>query len=178
MTDANREDPALIWLLTKLLVFTILMPGSVTVWLPHFYLYRDIHHQPIVWSGAAVAGLIAIAFGAAGYFWCALNFAVTGRGTPAPIDMPKVLVVRGLYKFTRNPMYISVLVVLAGESLLFWSARLAEYAALVAIGFHLFVLLHEEPTLKRKMGGAYEQYSSDVPRWIPRARRHRRSDAL
>lgn len=178
MTQANRENPALVLLLGKLLVFTILVPGSVTVWLPHFYLYPEIHHRPIVWSGRAAAGLIGIAFGAAGYLWCALDFAFAGRGTPAPIDMPKKLVVRGLYKFTRNPMYISVLLVLAGESLLFGSARLAEYAAVVAIGFHLFVLLHEEPTLRRKMGAAYEQYSREVPRWIPSVRRRRRTDAF
>jgi protein-S-isoprenylcysteine O-methyltransferase Ste14 len=178
MADANRENSARITLLAKLFVFTVLVPGTVTVWLPHFFLFREIHHRPIAWSGTAVAGLIAIAIGAAGYFWCAFDFAFVGKGTPAPIDMPKVLVMRGLYKFTRNPMYSSVLLVLAGESLLFWSARLVEYAALVAIGFHFFVLLQEEPTLRRKMGAAYERYSSDVPRWIPRMRRRQRTDAL
>jgi len=75
-------------------------------------------------------------------------------------------------------MYISVLLVLAGESLFFWSVQLLEYAAIVAIGFHLFVLLQEEPTLRRKMGAAYEEYTQDVPRWIPRLRRNRRTDAL
>ncbi len=167
MVNASRENPATFLLLTKLAVFTALVPGTVTVWLPLFLLYPEIRHRPIAGPGAAAAGLAMMAIGAAGYFWCALDFAFFGKGTPAPIDMPKVLVVRGPYKFARNPMYISVLLVLAGESLLFRSAGLLEYAALVAIGFHLFVLLQEEPTLRKKMGAAYEQYTQDVPRWIP-----------
>jgi protein-S-isoprenylcysteine O-methyltransferase Ste14 len=173
VANVNRENAATFLLLTKLAIFTVLVPGTVTVWLPLFLLYPQIRYRPITDMGAAVAGLALMAIGAAGYFWCALDFAFLGKGTPAPIDMPKVLVVRGPYRFTRNPMYISVLLVLAGESLLFQSARLLEYAALVAICFHLFVLLQEEPTLRRKMGAAYERYTQDVPRWIPRLRRDR-----
>jgi len=178
MADANREGPGTLLLLTKLAVFTVLVPGTVTVWLPLFLLFPEIRHRPIEGMGTAFAGLIVTAIGAAGYFWCALDFAFFGKGTPAPIDMPKVLVVRGPYRFARNPMYISVLLVLAGESLLFRSTRLLEYGAVVAVGFHIFVLLQEEPTLKRKMGAAYDQYVRDVPRWIPRIKRGRRTDAL
>jgi len=178
MANPDRENPAAFLLLAKLAVFTVLAPGTVTVWLPLFLLYPDIRHRPIADMGTAVAGLALMVIGASGYFWCALDFAFVGKGTPAPIDMPKVLVVRGPYEFTRNPMYISVLLVLAGESVFFRSARLLEYAAIVAIGFHLFVLLQEEPALRRKMGAAYEQYTQDVPRWIPRLRRDRRTNAL
>jgi protein-S-isoprenylcysteine O-methyltransferase Ste14 len=92
--------------------------------------------------------------------------------------MPKVLVVRGLYRFSRNPMYVSVLLMLAGEGVLFWSARLLEYTATVFAVFHVFILVQEEPTLRRKMGAAYEQYAQDVPRWIPRFKRVERTDAL
>ena len=178
MADPDREKSATFLLLTKLAIFTLLVPGTVTVWLPLFVLYPQIRHRPIAGVETTVAGLALMAIGAAGYFWCALDFAFFGKGTPAPIDMPKVLVVRGPYQFTRNPMYVSVLLVLAGESLFFWSARLLEYAAAVAVCFHLFVLLQEEPTLRRKMGAAYEQYTQDVPRWIPRLRRDRRINAL
>jgi len=178
MANAGRENAGTFLLLAKLAIFTVLVPGTVTVWLPLFLLYPGIRHRPMAGMGTSIAGAIVIAIGVAGYLWCALDFAFFGRGTPAPIDMPKVLVARGLYRFARNPMYISVLLVLAGESLFFWSARLLEYAAIVAIGFHLFVLLQEEPTLKRKMGAAYEEYTQDVPRWIPRLRRKRRTDAL
>lgn len=178
MANAGRENLATCLLLTKLAIFTALVPGTVAVWLPLFFLYPAIRHRPMASMETAIAGAIVIASGTAGYLWCALDFAFFGRGTPAPIDMPKVLVARGLYRFARNPMYVSVLLVLAGESLFLWSVRLLEYAAIVAIGFHVFVMVQEEPTLRRKMGAAYEQYAQDVPRWIPRVRRSRRTNAL
>jgi len=178
MTNANQERPATLWLLTKLVVFTVLVPGTVTVWLPLFFLYPDIRHRGLAGVGTVVAGLVVMAIGAAGYLWCALDFAFWGKGTPAPIDMPKVLVVRGLYRFSRNPMYVSVLLMLAGEGVLFWSARLLEYTAMVFMAFHIFVLLQEEPALRKKMCTAYEQYAQDVPRWIPRFKRVERTDAL
>ena len=162
----NRAHPATLLLLLKLLVFTAAVPGTVTVWLPLFYIFPALRHRPVAWNGSALGGLIPIALGTAGYLWCALDFAFAGKGTPAPIDPPKVLVARGLYKFSRNPMYLSVLLVLAGESLFFWSARLLGYAAWVAVGFHLFVYFYEEPNLKRRMGAEYSQYLADVPRWI------------
>jgi protein-S-isoprenylcysteine O-methyltransferase Ste14 len=177
MAKPSRENQATFLLLVKLAIFTVLVPGTVAVWLPLFLLYPSLRHQPITDLRSAAAGGVVIATGVAGYLWCALDFAFFGRGTPAPIDMPKVLVVRGPYKFARNPMYISVLLVLAGESLFFRSVSLLEYAAIVAIGFHVFVMVQEEPTLRRKMA-AYEQYTQDVPRWIPRWRRSGRSDAV
>jgi protein-S-isoprenylcysteine O-methyltransferase Ste14 len=178
MTNANRERPATFWLLTKLAIFTVVVPGTVTVWLPLFFLYPDIRHRPLADAGITVVATITMAIGAAGYLWCALDFAFFGKGTPAPIDMPKALVVRGLYRFSRNPMYMSVLLVLVGEGIFFWSTRLLEYAAMVFMVFHTFVLVHEEPTLRRKMGVAYEQYSQDVPRWFPRFRRDGRTNAV
>lgn len=106
-----------------------------------------------------------------GYFWCAWDFAFAGRGTPAPFDPPKILVARGLYRFVRNPMYVSILMVLLGESLLLKSLLLLRYAAIWLVIVHVFVLLYEEPTLRRKFGASYEQYCKDVGRWIPRPRR-------
>jgi protein-S-isoprenylcysteine O-methyltransferase Ste14 len=174
----DRDKRSTFFLLLKLLVFTACVPGSVTVWLPLFALYPAIWHRPIEWNTAAAGAVALITLGTSGYLWCALDFAFVGKGTPAPIDMPKHLVARGLYRFARNPMYISVLMVLVGESVLFRSVRLLEYAAIVAVGFHLFVVLQEEPTLRRKMGAAYEQYLRDVPRWIPRLRQGSRTDAV
>ena len=178
MANKNGGDYSIVFSLLKLAVFTVLVPGTVTVWLPLFVLCPTTRRQAIEWNATAVGGLLAIATGAGGYLWCAADFAFYGKGTPAPIDMPKVLVVRGQYRFARNPMYISVLCVLLGESLFFWPAILLRYAAMVAVMFHLLVLLLEEPTLKRKMGPAYEQYCDDVRRWIPRITQRRRSDAL
>jgi len=172
MNPAGRAGWSTTLLLAKLVLFTALVPGSVTVWLPLYAIYPWIRRAPVAWDARAFAAVAVIAIGAAGYLWCALDFAFTGRGTPAPIDPPKVLVARGLYRFSRNPMYVSVLTVLLGECLLFWSRQLLEYAAIVAIGFHLFVLLYEEPALRAKMGAAYEEYCGRVPRWFLKLRHH------
>jgi len=178
VTDKDSGDPSIVFTLLKLALFTVLVPATVTVWLPLYAFYPAIRHQHLEWNATASGALLAMATGIAGYLWTALDFAFHGKGTPAPIDMPKVLVVRGLYRYTRNPMYISVLCVLLGESLLFWSVELLRYAAGVAVMFYIWVLIQEEPTLRRKMGPAYEQYCKDVPRWIPRISQRRQNDAL
>jgi len=108
-----------------------------------------------------------MALGAAIYYWCAWDFATAGQGTPAPIDPPKHLVVKGLYRFVRNPMYAGVLLLLAGESLAFQSLRILTYAAIVFVVANLFVIFYEEPALKRKFGAEYEEYLRSVTRWIP-----------
>jgi len=177
MSEEKGEE-SLPLILLKLLVFTVLVPGTVTIWLPLFALYPAIRHRPIEWNATAAGAIALIAIGAAGYLWCALDFAILGRGTPAPIDMPKRLVVRGPYKYTRNPMYISVLTALMGEAALFRSVVLVEYAVGVAICFHLFVLIQEEPTLRRKMGDSYARYCEEVPRWFPRIAQGRRKHAV
>jgi len=109
--------------------------------------------------------------GAAIYFRCAWDFAFAGRGTPAPIDPPKELVVKGLYRYTRNPMYIGVLTLLFGEAVFFASRQILIYAGVVFLIFHLFVMLYEEPALRRKFGDSYQRYCSAVPRWFPKIRR-------
>lgn len=112
-----------------------------------------------------------MALGVGVYLWCAWDFVFTGRGTPAPIDPPKVLVATGLYRFVRNPMYIAVGLVLGGEAILFQSYNLVVYALLAWLACHLFVVFYEEPTLKKKYGAAYEAYCQAVPRWRPRITR-------
>ena len=104
---------------------------------------------------------------------CVWDFGRTGHGTPAPIAPPKSLVISGPYRYVRNPMYVGVEFLIVGEAIFFGSWRLLEYAALVAVGFHLFVVLYEEWALKRKFGTAYEEYCKTVPRWIPSFRRPR-----
>jgi protein-S-isoprenylcysteine O-methyltransferase Ste14 len=178
MTEAAPQKTYTSFLLIKMAIFTIAVPGSVTVWMPLYWLFPWLRRSitPNHWWQALASALILI--GAWGYFWCALDFVFRGKGTPAPIDPPKVLVVQGLYKYTRNPMYVSVLTVLAGECVLFHSAIFLEYVGFVALGFHVWVMLYEEPALTRKMGDAYEQYRDEVPRWIPRFWRRRTNRAL
>jgi hypothetical protein len=107
-----------------------------------------------------------------------VDFALAGRGTPAPIDPPRELVVRGLYRVTRNPMYVGVLTVIAAGSWLFGSVPLAFYAFVVFACFHCFVIGYEEPTLRRSFDGAYQRYCAAVPRWLPRLRRRSASLAV
>jgi protein-S-isoprenylcysteine O-methyltransferase Ste14 len=158
----------------KTLVFTVLVPGTVALYVPRGILLRE-RAGPLPLGAARFLGIPLIAAGAAVYLWCAWDFATAGRGTPAPIDPPKELVARGLYRFVRNPMYVGIALVLLGEALLFSSAALLLYAAVVFLFFNLFVFFYEEPALERKFGEAYERYRASIPRWIPRIRRSERN---
>ena len=99
-----------------------------------------------------------------------VRFAVEGLGTPAPVFPTRHLVVRGLYRYVRNPIYVALLAIILGQALFFGSLRLLEYAAVAWLFFHLFVLLYEEPRLRATFGPEYEKFCDNVPRWIPRFR--------
>jgi len=151
-------------LLLKNLLFTVLVPGTVGVYAPLLIARgRVMASFPL----AAVA-LLVLLVGAGVYGWCLWDFAVFGRGTPAPVDAPRKLVVRGLYRYTRNPMYVGVLSLIVGWALLFRAGTLVVYAALVGTAFHLVVVLYEEPHLRRVFGDAYDAYRGRVGRWLPR----------
>jgi protein-S-isoprenylcysteine O-methyltransferase Ste14 len=96
------------------------------------------------------------------------RFALEGLGTPAPVAPPQKLIVTGFYRYVRNPMYVGVVTVIFGQALLFGDARLVWYGALFWLVVHVFVVVYEEPTLKRTFGGEYESFRANVPRWIPR----------
>lgn len=153
----------------KTLVFTLVMPGSVGGWIP-WLVWRNSEGAA---SGAQKwLAFTVIGIGVAIYLYTAFwSFAVMGGGTPAPIDPPKILVVKGLHRYVRNPMYIGVLLAVAGQTWLFHSSNLLTYLVCLAIGFHLFVLLYEEPTLHSMFGAEYDRYRAAVPRWIPSPRR-------
>jgi len=108
--------------------------------------------------------------GAAVYFRCAWEFAARGLGTPAPIAPTKFLVTTALHRYVRNPMYLGVALAILGEAALFRSIHVAEYAGIMLLIAHTFVVLYEEPTLQRQFGESYEEYRRNVPRWIPRLR--------
>ena len=151
-------------LLLKNLLFTFVVPGTVAVLVPHWIAGGG---EP-AWGGRWIPGALLLALGAAIYAWCVWDFATFGRGTPAPIDAPKRLVVRGLYRWTRNPMYVGVLCVIFGWAALYGAPRIAAYGAAVWLLFHLFVRLYEEPTLRGTFPGEYEEYCGRVGRWLPR----------
>ena len=151
-------------LFLKNLLFTVLIPGTVGVYIPLWLAGRRLPAAP-AWAWLLSAPLFLA--GASLYFWCLWDFAVTGRGTPAPIDPPKKLIVRGPHRYVRNPMYLGVLSVVFGWAVLFRSADILVYGACVALLFHLFVLVIEEPSLRRLFGAEYEEYCRSVRRWIP-----------
>ena len=153
-------------LLLKNLLFTLVVPGTIGVYVPLF-LARD---RPAATGLMFLFALALLALGGVIYAWCVWDFAVFGRGTPAPIDAPKKLVVRGLYRYTRNPIYLGVLTVLLGWVITFQGALLI-YTFCVGICFHLFVVFYEERRLGRQFGSEYHDYCERVGRWLPRFRR-------
>lgn len=130
------------------------------------------------WSGAVrpasawpieVVGVLLGLCGAAIALSCVLTFATIGKGTPFPLDPPLRLVVRGPYRYVRNPMYLGAGLALAGATLFYESLALLVYLAALAIATHIFIVYYEEPTLNRLFGSAYGAYRSTVNRWLPRA---------
>ena len=113
-------------------------------------------------------GAALILAGVAGLMNSFARFALQGLGTPAPIAPPEHLVVTGLYRYVRNPMYVAVVAVILGQAILFGNSRLMTYGGLMWLAFHAFVLAYEEPTLKKSFGAEYEAFRINVPRWIPR----------
>ena len=147
------------------ILFFILAPGMVAGFIPLALLRTG----PQVQTGfLAYAAFPLWVIGTTVLIWCFWDFLAKGKGTPAPIDPPRELVVSGLYKYVRNPMYVGVLLVIIGHFLWFGFWNLLIYAVLVFVGFSAFVVFYEEPTLKRNFGAAYEEYLKRVPRWIPR----------
>lgn len=151
-------------------VFIILVPGTVVGLVP--WLICGWRLAPAVWDPVALrfAGIVLVAAGVVVALDAMRRFVWEGYGTPAPPLPPRVLVVTGLYRFVRNPMYVSVLAILVGQGLLFASPGLFLYAACAWLATHLFVCFYEEPTLRRTFGAQYTDYCAHVRRWIPRLR--------
>jgi protein-S-isoprenylcysteine O-methyltransferase Ste14 len=150
--------------------FTILQPGTVAVLIPYWLISSRgggvlTSHRPLRYLG-----LPLIVIGAIGLLWCIWDFFSSGRGTISPIDPPKHLVVHGLYRYVRNPMYVAVVSILLGEAIFFMSSPVLMEAVIFFVLATLFVVLYEEPTLRRKFGDSYERYTQTVGRWIPRFR--------
>src|SRR5215203_1717815 len=137
-----------------------LIPWWMTHWefLPPFF---DLQATRVVGALLILAGLPGLVDSFA-------RFASQGLGTPAPIAPPQNLVVTGLYRYVRNPMYVAVVAVILGQAFLFGDWRLVTYGALMWLAFHAFVLAYEEPVLAQSFGAHYEDFRANVPRWIPR----------
>jgi protein-S-isoprenylcysteine O-methyltransferase Ste14 len=149
-------------------VFLVIAPGFVAGLVPWWISHWRLEAPFFGLTPFRLAGGILLGLGTIGLMDSFARFALQGLGTPAPVAPPCHLVVTGLYRFVRNPMYVSVTSAILGQALIFGNVRLLEYGAFVWLGFHLFVLLYEEPTLRRTFGSEYEAYCAAVPRWIPR----------
>ena len=157
--------------LIKTLIFTVLVPGTVTILIPRWVLSSQIGRARFDIGPFRYLGLVPMVLGTLIYLWCAWDFTFAGQGHTAPIDPPKELVVRGLYRYVRNPMYVGVGSVLFGEAVLFQSLALLGVPGRGLSCVCLFVVLYEEPVLTRKFGESYRRYCETVPRWIPKIRR-------
>ncbi len=149
----------------KSILFFILAPGTVAGFVPLALLRTGSQAQT---GFLAYLALPLWLIGIAMLVWCFWDFVQKGKGTPAPIEPPKELVVSGLYNQVRNPMYVGIASILIGHFLWFGFWNLLTYTVIVVTAFHLFVTLYEEPNLRQRFGAAYEKYCQRVPRWIPR----------
>ncbi len=152
-------------LVARAVFFTVALPGIVAVTIPCATLNRS---EPTLLPAISLLAIVAVALwvlSAGALLHSIWGFAAYGQGTLAPVDPPKVLVVRGLYRHTRNPMYLAVVCMVLAEAVLFRSGAILIYAALCWLVFHAFVLYYEEPTLRKEFGVIWEQYSRAVPRW-------------
>lgn len=153
------------FLALRSLLFLILIPGTVAGFIPLRILRVSKElFIPSLSAASLLAGCLTL-LGVSILLRCVWDFLSAGRGTLAPFDPPELLVVRALYRFSRNPMYNGVLAVLLGEAWLFRSTALLQYALLMFIIFHLVVVVYEELTLESRFGESYRAYRRAVPRW-------------
>ena len=154
-------------LFLKNLLFTLVVPGTVAFYIPIWIGTRGGGSLGGPITPVRAVALILVLGAAAIYFWCLYYFVRDGRATPAPIDPPKTLVVRGPYRYVRNPMYVGVCLGLIGWWLWFRSADLLWVLGVYLSMAALFVHFYEEPTLRRLFGAQYDRYRAAVGGWIP-----------
>lgn len=153
--------------------FLLLAPGTVAGLIPWWISHWRLRPPPfgfttLEFTPIRAIGILLMAAGLAVVLEAFARFALEGLGTPAPVFPTRHLVVNGSYRFVRNPMYVAVTSLILGQALYLGDARLFAYAILPWLAAHLFVVLYEEPTLRKTFGVEYETYCAHVPRWIPR----------
>ena len=153
---ASRLTP----IFMRAVIAFLALPGVVAFLVPVAWI--RLSRQTLNWP----FGLLMVALGSAGLLWCVRDFYMSGKGTLAPWAPPQELVVVGLYRYSRNPMYVSVALILLGWAISFRSAGLLVYALAMMLAFHLRVILGEEPWLERVHGAAWQEYSRRVRRWF------------
>jgi protein-S-isoprenylcysteine O-methyltransferase Ste14 len=165
----SRVERPPLWALLGTIVFVALLPGTI-VGLGPYWLTQGWRMGP-PFLGTSVTrwlGVLAMLAASPLFFSFLSRFVWEGHGTPAPVAPPQHLVVGGPFRWTRNPGYVAVVTLLVGQALFFGRPIVLIYALLVALGFHAFVVLYEEPTLQRTFGPEFDDYCRRVPRWFPR----------
>jgi len=155
-------------------VFLVIAPGTLAVYVPWMLTQWQMAPPLLGFLPFRVIGGLLIALGLPVLLDSFARFALQGLGTPAPIAPPRHLVVTGLYRHVRNPMYVAVTSLIFGQGLLFGNAGLLAYGLVVWLSFHVFVLVYEEPTLRDKFGDEYKTFCAHVRRWWPRVTPWRR----
>ena len=152
------------------LCFLLLAPGVVAGVVPRWISHWQMGPPLLGISALRGLGVVLIIAAVPLLLDSFARFAIQGLGTPAPVFPTKHLVVTGLYRYVRNPMYLGVVAMITGQGLLFGNLRVLGYGALVWLAFYLFVMGYEEPTLRETFGEEYRVFCANVPRWIPRLR--------
>ncbi len=150
--------------------FCLLAPGTVAGLAPWWISRWRMQPAFLGFAGFRILGALLITAGIPVVLDSFARFALEGLGTPAPVLPTQHLVIGGLYRYVRNPMYVGVVAVIFGQGLLLGDERVLGYGALVWLAFHLFVIGYEEPTLRRQFGAEYEAFCANVGRWLPRLR--------
>ena len=147
-------------LFLKALAAFLVLPGTIAFVVPWLLRPHGEHFRAIGWAPLSLGGMLLL--------WCVRDFYVSGRGSLAPWAPPERLVAVGLYRVSRNPMYVAVLLILSGWALGFASRSLWMYTGIVAVAFHIRVVRYEEPGLAARYGDEYAAYKAKVPRWLGR----------
>jgi protein-S-isoprenylcysteine O-methyltransferase Ste14 len=153
--------------LIRTIIYASVFSGIVLIVLPQQILKYVGIVQPETIGLFQIIGIAAGLAGGAVALWCVFAFAFIGRGTPAPFDPPRRLVIRGPYRFVRNPMYIGAGIFLFGIGLYFEAFAILLYTVILGLIVHLFIIFYEEPVLKHMFGAEYESYRQSVNRWLP-----------
>jgi protein-S-isoprenylcysteine O-methyltransferase Ste14 len=161
------------FVLVRAVTYATLFVGLLLVFLPARIVEWSGLARPASLGPLGLAGIVVGAAGAVLALWCIATFALVGKGTPAPFDPPRRLVVRGPYRHVRNPMYLGAGLALGGAALVYRSVALLIYIGAFLAAAHLFVRAYEEPTLARHFGDEYRAYRTRVRRWLPRIRQAR-----
>lgn len=166
MSESGAARGASAGLALRSLLWTALLPGLFAGYLP--WRFFGLAQVELRFDLAHGLGVACVAIGSVLLAACIFEFARSGRGTLAPVDPPRELVVQGLYRYVRNPMYLAVTTIVMGELLLTRSSALFVYWMVWFVGVNLFVIGYEEPNLRRRFGASYEAYTREVGRWLPR----------